>query len=415
MFKETEDVVLIVAGLSSAFAVGLSSLLIRRHLIHFSRPVVQGKIIGILWMVPIYAIDSFVSLRFKNTAPYVDMLRDCYEGYALYLFLALMVGYLGDGDEYKVVDILEQCPSSKHAWPFGLVLKGPMPHGRDFLRFAKFGTLQYSCVKPLAAFAALVLAPFGLFQEGDFSIYGGWLYISFVVNLSVCYAFYCLGMFYYVLKTPLKPFDPVPKFLCIKAVLFLSFWQGIVIAGLVKLNLIHEMGGWTTNNVEKGIQDLLVCVEMLVIAIAHTRAFSCKPYEDGAPRRDGASLLEAHFAHHSAIRDFNEVMPVLIPSSFRPGPARSSVRIPVGERGGVATWRASDGAVSSLFMPKERRSTDGGEQGEGGEGRETDRRLELEDLDSLRQSLLSAEDGEEDVRAEAGGEKEKLDDVSGDR
>ncbi|CAN0546557.1 unnamed protein product, partial [Ectocarpus sp. 8 AP-2014] len=54
--------------------------------------------------------------------------------------------------------------------------------------------------------------------------------------------------------------------------------KGIVIAGLVKLNLIHEMGGWTTNNVEKGIQDLLVCVEMLVIAIAHTRAFSCKPY-----------------------------------------------------------------------------------------------------------------------------------------
>lgn len=61
--------------------------------------------------------------------------------------------------------------------------------------------------------------------QGDFSIYGGWLYISFVVNLSVCYAFYCLGMFYFVLKTPLAPFDPVPKFLCIKAVLFLSFWQ----------------------------------------------------------------------------------------------------------------------------------------------------------------------------------------------
>lgn len=64
-----------------------------------------------------------------------------------------------------------------------------------------------------------------LLLQGDFSIYGGWLYISFVVNLSVCYAFYCLGMFYFVLKTPLSPFDPVPKFLCIKAVLFLSFWQ----------------------------------------------------------------------------------------------------------------------------------------------------------------------------------------------
>lgn len=66
------------------------------------RPQPQSKIIGILWMVPIYAVDSFLSLRFKNVAIYVDMLRDCYEGYALYLFLALMVGYLGDGDEYKV-------------------------------------------------------------------------------------------------------------------------------------------------------------------------------------------------------------------------------------------------------------------------------------------------------------------------
>lgn len=43
MFREAEDAVLIVAGLCSAFAVGLSSLLIRRHLMHFSRPVVQVR------------------------------------------------------------------------------------------------------------------------------------------------------------------------------------------------------------------------------------------------------------------------------------------------------------------------------------------------------------------------------------
>lgn len=85
--------------------------------------------------------------------------------------------------------------------------------------------------------------------------------------------------------------------------------QGIVIAGLAKLELIHAMGSWTADNVEKGIQDLLICVEMLIVAVAHTTAFPCRPYVDGATRRDGASLLEAHFAHHSAIRDFNEVAP----------------------------------------------------------------------------------------------------------
>lgn len=83
-------------------------------------------------------------------------------------------------------------------------------------------------------------------------------------------------------------------------------------------------------------------------------------------------------------------MPVLIPSGFRPGPARSTVRIPVGERGGVA--RASDGAASSLFMPK------GEERGDGGrfflkDDMDKDVDGRLEDLDSLRQSLLGVEEG----------------------
>lgn len=102
-------------------------------------------------------------------------------------------------------------------------------------------------------------------------------------------------------------------------------------------------------------------------------------------------------------------MPVLIPSNFRPGPARTSVRIPVGERGGVATWRASDGAASLLFMPRkveggegDRGSRGGGEVGEGGEGVRGRQEAEetLESLDSLRQSLLGAEEGREEVGSE---------------
>lgn len=41
LFNTTEDAVLLVAGLCSTFAVVISSLLIRKHLVHFSRPVVQ--------------------------------------------------------------------------------------------------------------------------------------------------------------------------------------------------------------------------------------------------------------------------------------------------------------------------------------------------------------------------------------
>lgn len=116
-----------------------------------------------------------------------------------------------------------------------------------------------------------------------------------------------------------------------------------------------------------------------------------------------------------------QVMPVLIPSNFRPGPARTTVRIPVGERGGVAAWRASDGAVSLLFKPKgggaqgDRGLRIGGGGGGGGEeeergrgaGTEADQRLE--DLDSLRQSLLGVEEGQEN------GEETGTDGRTGDR
>ncbi|CAM9773318.1 unnamed protein product, partial [Discosporangium mesarthrocarpum] len=122
--------------------------------------------------------------------------------------------------------------------------------------------------------------------------------------------------------------------------------QGIIITGLAKLKWIHAMGSWSAENVQTGIQDFMICIEMLAVAVAHTSAFSHRPYVDGMTRRDDASLLEAHFAHHSAIRDFNEVMPVLLPSGFRPGPARTVVRIPAGERGSFAVWAAADGARS---------------------------------------------------------------------
>jgi hypothetical protein len=43
----------------------------------------------------------------------------------------------------------------------------------------------------------------------------------------------------------------------------------VIIAGLVRLNLVHEHGSWTTHNVALAIQDVLICFEMMVIAFFH--------------------------------------------------------------------------------------------------------------------------------------------------
>lgn len=67
------------SGVCTAIAVILSAALIQQHMAHFSKPNVQSKIVGILWMVPIYSVDSWLSLSFKDYALYLDMFRDCYE------------------------------------------------------------------------------------------------------------------------------------------------------------------------------------------------------------------------------------------------------------------------------------------------------------------------------------------------
>lgn len=129
--------------------------------------------------------------------------------------------------------------------------------------------------------------------QGDFSIYGGWLYISFVVNLSVCYAFYCLGMFYFVLKTPLAPFDPVPKFLCIKAVLFLSFWQvrvacyetygaaqsllGTPGRGRTEwLRRCREMGTWAFTSKDRGEQPWMTSLPAPLYPLIQSHPFAAR-------------------------------------------------------------------------------------------------------------------------------------------
>jgi len=53
-----------------------------------------------------------------------------------------------------------------------------------------------------------------------------YLYIAIIYNISISLALYALFMFYCATKEQLQPFDPVLKFLTVKSVVFLSYWQG---------------------------------------------------------------------------------------------------------------------------------------------------------------------------------------------
>lgn len=114
----------------------------------------------------------------------------------------------------------------------------------------------------------------GVYHDAEFDWNYGYIYLLTLINFSVAYAFLVLANFYSVLKHRLEPFEPVGKFLCIKFVIFMTFWQSVLITGMVKFGWISKMGHYDADVVGTACQNYLICVEMMFVSMAFLSAFS---------------------------------------------------------------------------------------------------------------------------------------------
>ncbi|XP_074696686.1 transmembrane protein 184A isoform X1 [Strix aluco] len=255
------------------------------HLRNYTIPKEQRYIIRILFIVPIYAFDSWLSLLLLGSHQYYvyfDSVRDCYEAFVIYSFLSLCFEYLGG--ESTIMTEIRGKPIASSCFYGTCCLRG-MSYSIGFLRFCKQATLQFCIVKPLMAIVTIILQAFGKYHDGDFNVRSGYLYITIIYNFSVSLALYALFLFYFATMDLLRPFEPVLKFITIKAVIFLSFWQGTLLAILEKCGVIpevqiidgKEVGAGT---VAAGYQNFIICIEMLFASIALRYAFTCQVYRE---------------------------------------------------------------------------------------------------------------------------------------
>jgi len=162
-------------------------------------------------------------------------------------------------------------------------LLGRWDMGQDFLYKIKHGVLQYVVMKTVTTLlTTFVLLPSGYYGEGTFTYHSAYIYITAILNISVMYALYCLVKLFHAVKSDLRSpvnWHPVGKFLCVKGVVFFTWWQGVGINFLRWHGVIpDQVGSWSGDEVAGGIIDYLVCVEMVFFSIAHMFTFTYKEY-----------------------------------------------------------------------------------------------------------------------------------------
>lgn len=168
-----------------------------------------------------------------------------------------------------------------HLWPLNHCFpKVDISDPHTFLAI-KRGILQYAWLKPVLGLATIIMKATGTYQEGYIGLTSGYLWSGIFYNISVTLSLYSLGMFWVCMAKDLAPFRPVPKFLCVKLIIFASYWQGFMLSILVFLNVIpDDVEGYTPDNLAAAIQDALISCEMPIFAIAHWYAFSWHDYAD---------------------------------------------------------------------------------------------------------------------------------------
>ncbi|KAJ4811772.1 organic solute transporter ostalpha protein (DUF300) [Rhynchospora pubera] len=282
----------VIAGFFVAVSLCLSTYLIIEHLSAYNNPEEQKFLLGVILMVPCYAIESFISLVNPSASVDCGILREGYEAFAMYCFGRYLTACLG-GEEQTIeflkregayadrAPLLESSEHQRgiihHHFPVNYMLK-PWKLGEWFYLQIKIGIYQYVIIKTLTATSSVILEAFDSYCDGQFRWNCGYPYMTVILNFSQYWALYCLVHFYTATKEELAQIKPLYKFLMFKSIVFLTWWQGVIIAimyslGLLRSPIAQEFETKTT------IQDFIICIEMGLASVAHLYVFPAKPYE----------------------------------------------------------------------------------------------------------------------------------------
>ncbi|CCF59105.1 hypothetical protein KAFR_0G00720 [Kazachstania africana CBS 2517] len=261
----------LVCLITCSIATIISLFSISSHFLNYRKPNEQRLTVRILLLVPLFSVTCFVATTRPDISQvYLDPIREIYEAFVIYTFFSYLCLILG-GERQIITETSVRHEPIRHAVAF--MGKIDLSNPSDFLRVKK-GILQYVWFKPFYCIAVLICEVWKLhnLQFGLVLLY----------NASVTWSLYSLALFWRCLYEELKPFHPWYKFMCVKLIIFASYWQSIIIQCL---SIAGVFGDRESHQDEVQMtsyfyQNAILCIEMIGFAILHSFAFPPGPYSN---------------------------------------------------------------------------------------------------------------------------------------
>lgn len=297
------------AGTFAILGTLISGWHISNHLRSNNEPTVQRKIVAILWMIPIFSMTSWLGLVMVSVEGYLGLIKDFYEAYCIYTFLSFLISVLGRGDRESVIDLLAEHANHLNPpihllfWKDRRTFESPRHKAEAVLMQCQLFAMQFVFVRPVTSLLLLIC---DAIKVSRWDWHYPQFYLMMMVNISVFFAFTGLVKIYHAIRDELAWCHPFSKFLCIKGVVFMTFWQGVVIsisAQAIARRRMSEDDDWDATEWGKQAQSFLVCLEMFFFAVIHCFVFPTEEWEEGYKEKE-VTRVKSKFGDNLALRDF---------------------------------------------------------------------------------------------------------------
>jgi hypothetical protein len=309
-----------LSGIFMFIAFFLTALLVYRHLEAPCEPSLSRHLFYILWMIPFYAINSWLTVLFPDQCLYFDVLKDGYEAFVLYRFYLLLIYYFNrDAPDYFTLrgtynqsdippQIITEDMVSTHTREYFTYCEPYLPrllclgyacpmrnnrtgevHCRSFVIFQaslepteslyywiKQLILQYLIMRLILPFLIIPLNLLNLYHHRELSLYYASLWLSLLNNISMSLAIGSVYILICFIRPVIRLRDPMFKFLSLKLLILFIFWQSSLFSILSHIGVTTPKlfaNYWSETAITEVLHNTLVCFELMWLSVYHIWIF----------------------------------------------------------------------------------------------------------------------------------------------